>query len=114
MPADTLQGTNQLFTAVNIVSVGVATTAVNVATNTLYKLAKMPQKWTAFGAALLIAYIVVFMSSNRQWYDWVLAFFNACLLYCSALGMNQMASASSASSGQGFAKPDRFFKSWLK
>jgi zinc transporter ZupT len=102
--------TDQLFTSVNIASVGTATAAVTVLTNTLYKLAKLPQKWTAFVAALLIAYIVVSMSSNPQWYDWILAFFNACLLYCSALGINQML----APSGAGFAKPQSFFQSWLK
>jgi len=106
--------TDQLFTSVNIVSVGIATAAVNVAANTLYKLIKLPTKWTAFAAALLIAYIVVFISSQRQWYDWVLAFFNACLLFCSALGINEIGAAALSPPGRGFAKPEGFIKSWLK
>jgi hypothetical protein len=105
---------NELFTPTNIAGVAIATTAVNVATNALYQLAKLPQRWTAFIAALAIAYIVVFMSSAPPWYEWILAFFNACLLYCSALGANQMANMSTSSRGSGFAAPQGFFASWLK
>jgi hypothetical protein len=104
----------QLFTATNIASVGIATGAVTVATNALYKLANLPQRWTAFVAALIIAYIVVFMSSAPMWYHWVLAFFNACLLYCSALGVNELGSAASKPTGQGFASAEPFFNSWLR
>lgn len=117
MPAEMLPPiTDQLFTSVNVASVGIATAAVNVAANALYKISnkKLPPQKTAFGAALLIAYIVVYKSSNPLWYDWVLAFFNACLLYCSALGMNEMGSVALSPSGKGFAKTEGFMKSWLK
>lgn len=105
---------DQLFTSVNIVSVGIATAAINVAANTLYRLATLPPKWTAFVAALVITYIVVCISSKPEWYDWVLAFFNACLLYCSALGINELSAAALPPSGKGFAKTAPFTKSWLK
>ncbi len=114
MPANVPPVIDQLFTSVNIVGVGIATAAVNVTTNALYRLVRLPQKWTAFAASLLIAYIVVSMSSNRPWYDWVLAFFNACLLFCSALGMNETGAAALSGPGKGFAKPEGFFKSWLQ
>ena len=106
--------TNDLFTATNIAGVGIATGAVTVATNALYKLAKLPQRWTAFVAALVIAYIVVFMSSTPHWYHWVLAFFNACLLYCSALGVNELGSGVSQPAGKGFAAAEPFFNPWLR
>lgn len=106
--------TNELFTATNIASVGIATAAVTVAANALYKLAGLPQKWTAFIAALIIAYLVVFMSTAPMWYYWVLAFFNACLLYCSALGVNEVGSSASAPAGKGFASGEPFFNSWLR
>jgi hypothetical protein len=105
---------NELFTSVNIASMGIATVAVNVVTNTLYKLVTAPKKWTAFLAALVIAIVAVSVSSNTQWYDWVLGFFNACLLFCSALGINELAVGGSGAGGSGFAATPTFFTSWLK
>jgi|SRR5213593_3519143 hypothetical protein len=105
---------DQLFTPINIVSVGVATLAVNVFANTFYKLLKWPQTWTAFVAALVIAYLVVAMQSEVHWYDWVLAFFNACLLYCSALGINEVGAVATQKPGQGAATAQPFFTSWLR
>jgi hypothetical protein len=105
---------DQLFTSVNIVSVGIATLAVNVVTNALYKLANLNQKWTAFITALVIAYLIVAISGNQHWYDWILAFFNACLLFCSALGLNETGVATFTPPGTGFAKPVGFFNSWMK
>jgi hypothetical protein len=105
---------DQLFTSINIASVGIATVAVNVFTNTLYKLAKLPPKWTAFIAALIIAIVVVSISSNHKWYDWVLAFFNACLLFCSALGINEIGAEALSGGSKGFAKPAGFITSWIK
>ena len=102
---------DQLFTRVNIVSVGIAGTAVNVVANTLYKLVKAPPKWTAFISALVIACIIVSLSSNQKWYDWALAFLNACLLYCSALGIN-VVGGKLTPGGQGSVRPDKFFKPW--
>jgi hypothetical protein len=104
---------DQLFTATNIAGVGIATGAVTVASNALYKLARWPQRWTAFIAALVIAYTVVIMSSSHAWHDWVLAFFNACLLYCSALGVNEVGVATSSQPGKGFASTEGFFTPWL-
>jgi len=105
---------DQLFTAVNIAGVGVATAAITVVTNALYKLMRLPQKWTAFGAALVIAYLVVVIGQKPQWYDWVLAFFNACLLFCSALGVNEVGGETLSNPGHGFADPEPFFKSWVR
>lgn len=105
---------NELFTSTNIIGVGVATLAINTFTNTLYKLAKLQPKWTAFIASLIVAYIVVFISDNQQWYDWILAFFNACLLFCSAMGINELGASAFASSGQGFMRTEPFIKSWIK
>lgn len=112
---DTVQPiTNALFTPANIAGVGVATGAVTVFTSALYKLAKLPQRWTAFIAALAIAYVVIFLSTAPHWYDWVLAFFNACLLYCSSLGVNEMVSSPTSTPGKGFAATEPFFTSWLR
>jgi prepilin signal peptidase PulO-like enzyme (type II secretory pathway) len=102
------------FTPTSIISTGVATLAVNVATNTLYKLLKLPATWTAFCAALIIAYVNVAMQDIPHWYDWVLGFFNACLLFCCALGVNEVGVARMNRPGAGFATVKPLIKTWLK
>jgi glucose uptake protein GlcU len=105
--------TDQLFTAINIGSVGVATGAVTLVPAALDQLADLTSKTLkriAFGTSLGIAYLVVFMSSNPQWYDWGFAFLNACLLFCAANGVNRLASKSSKE--KGVIETAGFFKSW--
>ena len=103
----------QLFTAVKIGSVTIATSAIIVVTNTLYTLFRLQQKWTAFIMALIIAYMIVIFSAAPQWYDWILAFVNACLLFCSALGLNEIVVSSKKTSGKEVASHAGFFKTWL-
>jgi len=103
----------QWFTATNILSVGVATLIVNVVTNTFYNLLKFPPKWTAFITAIVVAYLVLFMKAGPRWYEWVFAFFNACLLFCSALGINELGVSTMVKPGKGAATPNPILKSWL-
>ncbi len=105
--------TGTLISSANIVSAGVATLAVNVATNALYALMKIPPKVTAFISSLIIAYVLVAMAKAPEWYEWVLAFFNACLLFCSALGLNEFSAKALAPSGQGAALRKPLIVSWL-
>lgn len=105
---------DQLFTATNIVSVGVATLIVNVVTNAFYTLLKFPPKWTAFVTALVVAYLVVGLQVEPRWYEWVLAFFNACLLFCSALGINELGVAATVKPGKGIVTPNPLLNSWLR
>ena len=105
--------TDQFFTSTNIISVGVATVAVTSATNTLYALLKAPQKITAFATAMVIAYVAVAVGSQPQWYEWVLAFFNGCLLFCGATGMNELGAAAVAPPGKGMARREPILKSWF-
>jgi hypothetical protein len=105
--------TGQLFTAVNIGSVTIATSAIIVVTNTLYTLFKLQQKWTAFAMAMIIAYLNVIFSSAPQWYEWVLAFVNACLLFCSALGLNEIVVSSKKVPEKDITTPSGFFSTWL-
>ena len=105
---------DELFTPTNIASLAAASAAVTVVGNALYKVAGWDPRWTAFVAALAIAYLVLIMKANREWYEWVLAFFNACLLYCSALGINETGVAVSTKPGAGFARPAPFFATWIR
>ena len=104
---------NDYFTPAGIASLAVATAAVNAAAIALYSIAKIPQKRTAFVSALVIAFVVTGMKTAPQWYEWLLAFFNACLLYCSALGLNETA-ARAGSRSQGFSAGGGPFTSWLR
>jgi len=103
----------QLFTAVNIGSVTIATSAIIVVTNTLYTLFRLSTKWTAFAMALIIAYLNVIFSSMPQWFDWILAFVNACLLFCSALGLNEIVVRSGKAQTKEPVQEGKFFRSWL-
>jgi len=105
---------SELFSPVNIVGLGVATAAVNAATNTARLLAKrLPPQWVAFTAALVVAYLTASLKSAPRPVDWILAFFNACLLFCGAFGLNEIAAGNRAAA-QGFAAPQRFFASWQR
>jgi zinc transporter ZupT len=103
----------QFFTAVNIGSVTVATSAIIVVSNTLYALFRLPQKWTAIVVALLISYLNVVFLAGAQWYDWVLAFVNGCLLFCSALGLNEIVVSSKRTEGKDVNSIQGFFRTWL-
>jgi hypothetical protein len=52
-------------------------------------------------------------SDIPQWYDWVLAFVNACLLFCSALGLNEIVIKSGKAQTKEPVQEGRFFRSWL-
>lgn len=104
---------NELFSPLNIAALGVATAAVNVVTNTLHRLLNAPPKWTAFVAALVVSYLAVALKESAHWSEWVLGFFNACLLFCTAFGMNESAAALSSSERHVVAAKE-FFGSWKR
>jgi len=104
----------QLITPVTIATAGVATLAINAVTNTFYRLLKFPPKWTAFVTALIVAGVLVGMQDEKHWYDWLLGFLNACLLFCSALGVNEAAAAAANPPGQHVVDVRPLVKSWIK
>ena len=81
---------NEFFTPTSIVSVGVASGAVTMAANAMYKLFGVQQKYTAAVASLVLAYGHVAIKDKPIPFDWVLALFNAFLLFCTAMGMNDV------------------------
>jgi hypothetical protein len=106
--------TGQFFTAVNIGSVTIATSAIIVVSNTLFALFRLPQKWTAIVVALVISYLNVAFAAGSQWYDWLLAFVNGCLLFCSALGLNEIVVSSKRPAEKDINGRSGFFRTWLK
>lgn len=105
---------DQLFSTASLASVGGATVIVTVVTNALRQLTSAPAKWIAFITALLISSLVVVLNDARLWHDWILAFFNACLVFCTALGLNEVGGAATAKPGKGFAQLESFFAPWLR
>jgi hypothetical protein len=62
---------------------------------------------------LIIAYLNVLFSATPQWYDWLLAFVNSCLLFCSALGLNEIVIKSGKAQTKEPVQEGKFFRSWL-
>lgn len=116
---------DQYFTPASILGLGAATVAVNAVATTLWRVSNLSPVWTAFITAQLIAYVIVGMKTNPWWYEWVLAFLNGCLLFCSASGVNELGARKSGAEGKagrggrkehGIADPRRrrLFESWFK
>jgi hypothetical protein len=62
----------------------------------------------------VVAYVVFAMRAAPHWYHWMLAFFSACLLFCSALGVNEVGVATTNTPGSGFGKAKPLFELWLR
>jgi len=106
---------SELFTPLNIATFGIAVAAVNSAANALRAMFGLDPRKTAFIASLVIAYLIVGMKPAPPWYEWILAFFNACLLFCSATGANETAAVlTPAPPGKGFLKEAPFYGSWFR
>ncbi len=79
----------QFFTPVNLASLASATAMVVVAAIALKKVAGLKPSLTAFLFSQVLALLNVLVNPNWNWVDWALLFFNGCLLYCTALGLNE-------------------------
>jgi hypothetical protein len=125
------------ITIESVTTLGVAAVGVTAVTNTLRKVFHCPPIQTAFGASLLISFLIIAAAKDREWYHWILGFVNACVLFCTAMGINDggaiaqrqsVKAKASAAKGRGFgpefgpeaehreviaAKP-KWFRSWLE
>lgn len=110
----------QFFTPASIISLTAATAMVVVAAIALKKVAKLPPVITAFIFSQILALLNVLVNPNWTWVDWVLFFFNGCLLYCTALGLNEtLVQTETKTRRKGAnALPERqqgtFFESWVR
>jgi 4-amino-4-deoxy-L-arabinose transferase-like glycosyltransferase len=69
-----------------------ASVAVIIVSNTMRVLFKRDSPWVGFLVSVLMSFIGAYYSSSLiSGLDYVLAFLNACLLFCTATGMNQAA-----------------------
>lgn len=67
-----------------------ATCMIVAATKTVKNIIpRINARFIAFVFSLVIAVVNVLINDKHNWLDWALLFFNACLLYCAALGLNE-------------------------
>ena len=103
-----------LFTLSSLISMQGATLGVTVITNGLRaligkKFSKVAIRWTAFIVSLILAFVIGWFATGDGFFKWVVAVFNAFLIFSSALGITQGLSSAGVL-GDGDTK---FFKSWL-
>ena len=71
-----------------IVTMGAAAFAVTAMSNTLRRVFKVAPIKTTFYASLTVAFLRVAVLSPKDIVEWLLAFINACILFCTAIGIN--------------------------
>ena len=78
------------FTWQSFGTLAVATTMVVMVANVMRTLLGWNSKWVPFGVSLAVTLLGLLVSKDPiGWREWVVAPFNACLLFCSATGMNE-------------------------
>jgi hypothetical protein len=92
----------EFITPETVVTYGVAAMAITAATNTIQAVTKgrLPQVPTAFAFSVVLAYALVCVKEKPAPIEWLLAFFNAYLLYCTAAGIHHTALESPGTSSQ--------------
>lgn len=108
------------FSPTSLTSFGGASLAVNVLVNTLRKL--VTKKWSTattrrvgFAICFLIAGCAVMLQSPMDLMSWFLLMpLNACLLFCTALGMNELCEKTTKRNIKGIVEESGFFESWIK
>ena len=111
---------NDFFTAESLVTFGGATLAIVVVTNTFRKLTKRDWLAVPFIVALVLAMVVAgAQNALGELIGWVVAFLNGCLLFCTALGLQETITSgkegqlTSATREQRRRRSLPFFSSWL-
>lgn len=110
---------SEFFTTTSIASLAVSTTMVVVAVRPLNQIFKLPKLGTAFFISLILAYLNVILKENAEPLDWLIAFFNGCLIFCTAVGMNEFAAnGRSTKRKQAFPTEDKpkrrsLFQTWF-
>ncbi len=114
-----MEQAREFFTVASIATLAGASGAVLVVTNTLRKLFGMNALRTCAGASLIIvgasAYAAGVLTSML---GFVLALVNACLLFCTVVGMQEFAGGATRQRVSRAAKEhggrvEKFFGSWL-
>ncbi|WP_410817696.1 hypothetical protein [Micromonospora sp. 050-3] len=110
---------NDLFTWAALGSIAGASAATLLATNVIGGLigpsGDKLRKWIAIAIALLLSYVTAAFADEAGGEKWVIAFFNALVIFSAALGVNQFppgnrqATPTQVASG----REPRVFRSWV-
>tara|TARA_Y100000780_G_scaffold230318_1_gene252160 strand:- start:977 stop:1306 length:330 start_codon:yes stop_codon:yes gene_type:complete len=108
--------TDTFFTPESIFSVASASVMILAVTTALDNFIGIKPKITAFFFSQIIALVNVIVSDNPTLINWFLIFFNGCLLYCTALGLNHSFTPTQGSGAGVLASPKsqdrRKFRRW--
>ena len=129
-----MENLNDLFTWGSLVSLQGSSAAALLLPNVLSSVfgagIDKYKRYIAFAISMILPYIVAAMATDTGWVKWVVALFNGCLVYASAVGINQSLSGSSGATRGTTAvpaapsrttrgmtaaptAPRKFFSSWL-
>jgi type II secretory pathway component PulF len=81
---------NEYYTLESLLAYPTAVIAVSLVTAVIvYLVPKAADhgKWISAGLALFLAYLMAFTSA-ADWTGYIVAFFNACVLFCASVGLN--------------------------
>jgi hypothetical protein len=109
------------FTLDTFSTVAGASFAIVVVTNTLRTVTRLTTPLVPFAVSIVVGLGIAGFLAGKLNHpgDWVLAFFNSCLLFCTATGAHETAlSAGEPREGGGVGKqsdkPVNFWSSWLR
>lgn len=107
-----MTSTNQFVTVASIGTFTGATGAVWAVSNTLRRAFNIDRPYIPLLVSIVVAYAIVISSGSHSVLDYVLALVNACLLFLSAAGVQQAASAD-LTSGRGTQRHGRQRVTWF-
>jgi hypothetical protein len=108
---------SELFTLSSLVSFQGATIVVSLIPNVFKyligeKFTETQRRWTGFIVSIIIAYIIAFAASSTDFWKWIVAAFNAFLIFASAFGINEGLSAVTKKQ-PGVLGERKFFTTWI-
>jgi len=109
----------EFFSWAGLGSLSGAVAAVVVVTNTVRKLTKLDSVWVPFVVSVLVVYgLALVDKALANPAGWVIAFLNSCLLFCTALGVNdtlvQGAHRPAGDAVPFAARRVRWWQTWLR
>jgi tetrahydromethanopterin S-methyltransferase subunit C len=113
--------TETFFTADSFGTVAGCAAAIIIASNTIRKLTRLTTPLVPFVISLVIGFVVAggLAGKLNGPMEWLLAFLNSCLLFCTATGGQEIAATAGQAQQPGgvtrqSATPVSFFSSWLR
>ena len=109
---------SNLFTLSSLVSFQGATIVVNLIPNVLKyligdKFTETYRRWTGFIISVILAYIIAILASSTDFWKWIVAAFNAFLIFASAFGINEGLSAVARKQPGVLGAEKKFFTTWI-